>query len=642
MEQVRKLLELARLPPKAMYDEAFEAHGYDDIHWILGLGPDELAILKRETGMLHGHFMRLLEAIQLWNERARGPSSSTLQTSGNPSNNVETGHYTGHGTGHAALPVVAAASSSSTTGPQLTGIGPASVMGPPQVLGPVGAVLDESTPTTVPVTTTAAATVAAVEEEIPEYFKNQYADWQTARLVSLNHSTFNGCSVVQDRKRSGARYRVFICRSMGPKRRREESSSCSLVGPQCPHELHWARNKSGLWQFLHKQSTIAHKPFCSSGQRVSSFELVHDPEFVKHVRNEKRTTGGTAANAALGNCGRMAGSVNDYTARRARNSIKNWNLKDYKDDFCKLRPWGEEFERLNPGSRFRFKLEPGTNKFQRCFVSIAATIHIAHGVGMRFSAVDAAFSKHTIYRQGYLHLLTTRDGNNKIMVLAWAMCETESGDTYEWFAQQCHDAGISSYLNRGIIYSDRQKGINKFHDKFAAFVGRCYKHIIDNARDHVRGSGQTFQEATAWELQRAPTEVAFKAVLRKMKKESPLAAKYFDTETKPHDTVYEYAQVEKRVPTHGFKTSQIVECHNGVFVDARFDHPYYLNTEILEWQGNKLTEYYLEMREWAKKHPLTPYAYKLFQIQVFGPAHACYWAQTFGPVNDLIVGPLCR
>lgn len=29
----------------------------------------------------------------------------------------------------------------------------------------------------------------------------------------------------------------------------------------------------------------------------------------------------------------------------------------------------------------------------------------------------------------------------------------------------------------------------------------------------------------------------------------------------------------QQVPTHGFKTSQIVECHNGVFVDARFMHP---------------------------------------------------------------------
>ena len=254
-----------------------------------------------------------------------------------------------------------------------------------------------------------------------------------------------------------------------------------------------------------------------------------------------------------------------------------------------------------------------------------------------FNAVDAAFSKHPIYRQGYLHLLTTRDGNNRVVVLCWALCETESGDTYTWFAEQCHDAGLTTYLNKGIIYSDRQKGINKFHEKFAAWVGRCFKHIIGNARDHVRGTGQTFEDSTAWELQRAPTESAFKAVLKKLRKESPLASKYFDKECEPHDTVYQYAMNEKKVPTHEWKTSQIVECANGVFVPAREMHPYYCNCKILEWQGNKLREYHLDMVKWAQKHPLTPYATNLFKIQVralliafLGPVRT---QQMFGPLR---------
>ena len=71
------------------------------------------------------------------------------------------------------------------------------------------------------------------------------------------------------------------------------------------------------------------------------------------------------------------------------------------------------------------------------FVSVGTAIQVAYGIGMKFSAVDAAFSKHTIYHDGYFHLLTTRDGNNRVLPLAWALCETESGDTYEWFAEKC-------------------------------------------------------------------------------------------------------------------------------------------------------------------------------------------------------------
>ena len=72
--------------------------------------------------------------------------------------------------------------------------------------------------------------------------------------------------------------------------------------------------------------------------------------------------------------------------------------------------------------------------------------HVAYGCGMKVSAVDAAFSKHIVYREGYLHLLTTRDGNNKTIVLAWAVCETESGDTYMYFSDKCHEDKISECL----------------------------------------------------------------------------------------------------------------------------------------------------------------------------------------------------
>ena len=49
---------------------------------------------------------------------------------------------------------------------------------------------------------------------------------------------------------------------------------------------------------------------------------------------------------------RIAGSVTDHTARRARLSIQRFNNKDYNDDWHKMTAWGAEWERLNPQSRF--------------------------------------------------------------------------------------------------------------------------------------------------------------------------------------------------------------------------------------------------------------------------------------------------
>ena len=106
------------------------------------------------------------------------------------------------------------------------------------------------------------------------------------------------------------------------------------------------------------------------------------------------------------------------------------------------------------------------------FVSVGPCIQVAYGVGMRFSAVDTSFSKHTIWRDGYFHLLTFRDGDNRMLPLAWALCETESGDTYKWFAEKCTEAGLSRYLNNAsIIFSDRQKP-SETHQRYWIHISR--------------------------------------------------------------------------------------------------------------------------------------------------------------------------
>ena len=257
------------------------------------------------------------------------------------------------------------------------------------------------------------------------------------------------------------------------------------------------------------------------------------------------------------------------------------------------------------------------NRFKRCFVSLGPMLNVAYGCGMKFAGVDAAFSKHNVYRDGQLHLLTTRDGDNKTLVLAWAICETESSETYEYFATKCHEAGLTRYLSgAAIIFSDRQKGIKSFHDKFPSKIGRCFNHIIDNCQKHLHGSGQTFTLSTAWNLQKAPTEAEYKLALAKLKRESPRAAKYFD-DIKPHVEVFQYAMNAAGIATHNFKTSQIVEGLNGVFVTAREQAPYRLNALILKWMGQQINTRLENITKWIDKgHSLTKYAKQLFEVQV--------------------------
>ena len=270
-------------------------------------------------------------------------------------------------------------------------------------------------------------------------------------------------------------------------------------------------------------------------------------------------------------------------------------------------------------------------RFQRIFVVIASALHIAYGVGTKFNAVDACFSKHSVYRQGYLHLLTTRDGNNKVLPLAWAFCETESADTYRWFAQECYDAGIGNYLNLdAVVYSDRMKGIQAFFETFRAYHAHCFQHIIGNCRQFIAGSGTTFEDKVAWNMRNADTQAEFEVILEQIRVSCPQGAHYFATQV-DHARVYQYALNEAGVRTLGFKTSQIVECLNGVFVTARKFTPYRANNKILAWTGKEYHARVKTMQKWIEEgHVLTPWAYLLFQIQVrLGPTY--YYCYTLGP-----------
>ena len=83
-------------------------------------------------------------------------------------------------------------------------------------------------------------------------------------------------------------------------------------------------------------------------------------------------------------------------------------------------------------------------RFKRLFLGIGSALRVAEIVGMRFSAVDGCHMKHVHYRDGVAHLCTTLDGNNKALLLAFALCETESCATWEWFADRCQKFGINA------------------------------------------------------------------------------------------------------------------------------------------------------------------------------------------------------
>ena len=315
METIKKILMNAGC---ADYADVFEAKGYDSAEHLLMMGPADFDLLASSTGILPGHLHRLrtyISGIKAWAHVDEvTPTEESVPNKGTSAEEVN-------------------AATSASFDADLISKGPKAKQ--QKSLNMIG-------------------------------LEGEYDTWPEAKVASLRYNTAAGCSAMQDRKQCGDRRKVFRCRSVISKRKLKEMEG---EGPSnCPHKLVWSKKKmkGSKWILNQEESHLQHEPFCDSGQKVKRCELKHDPEFIKHCKNDKKCTGKSAAKQALGGqFGRLAGAVDDQTARRARNDINHATDCDYEDDWSKLPQWKREFEEKNPNSRcvIETKLKDGLKMF---------------------------------------------------------------------------------------------------------------------------------------------------------------------------------------------------------------------------------------------------------------------------------------
>ena len=265
------------------------------------------------------------------------------------------------------------------------------------------------------------------------------------------------------------------------------------------------------------------------------------------------------------------------------------------------------------------------------FVGVGATIAIAYACGMKFSGIDGTFFMHTQFRHGRALLLTTRDGNNNILLLCWLICLKEDASSYDYFAKMCVAVGLGRYLNKmySLLYSDQAKGIPAFAKLFRCYHGFCFRHLIDNCYDHLKrtpGAKKSYNIALAWKMQKAKTQLEYVEAKAALHASNPDAAAYFDG--KPHRQVFLYAMLELGVSPCGHKTSNVVESINGTIVEIRNESPYFFNDELLKWIGQQLLARSDEIARHAAKHyTLTKWAHDQWAYQVCAHcAHCAHWA----------------
>lgn len=277
----------------------------------------------------------------------------------------------------------------------------------------------------------------------------------------------------------------------------------------------------------------------------------------------------------------------------AKASMKRRELDTYPSDFSRMPEFLDEFVTKNPGSVakvFSTEHSYGTytqKHFTKAFVVFKPCVDIIRKVGLPTHYLDGTFSKHEIYNGVYLFLVG-RDSQNKILLLAIMICETEDGDSYTKFAEELEAAGCadifgvaqaggeeeaayiySTYFNgeRPVILCDRGKGMNKFFDGFFASLKLlrlwCCWHLRLNCNDNVK-AGQGLTPRDFWGLQGSESLEEFDRKRKALKTTHPSAIAYLDKFERSEWVCY--AIIEKNdVCLHNHSTNGCVEsCNNAV------------------------------------------------------------------------------
>uniref|UniRef100_K3XDL8 MULE transposase domain-containing protein n=1 Tax=Globisporangium ultimum (strain ATCC 200006 / CBS 805.95 / DAOM BR144) TaxID=431595 RepID=K3XDL8_GLOUD len=130
--------------------------------------------------------------------------------------------------------------------------------------------------------------------------------------------------------------------------------------------------------------------------------------------------------------------LNKRTAYRVIDDLVQLKYGNFEEGYKKVASFLEEFATKNPTSFTAFEARDG--KFHRAFLMNPHSGKIQPNCQQIFGT-DGAHTKHKLH-EGKMLILIARDGDNKNVVLAVALCPSEDRDNYNWFIECCKNGGI--------------------------------------------------------------------------------------------------------------------------------------------------------------------------------------------------------
>ena len=134
---------------------------------------------------------------------------------------------------------------------------------------------------------------------------------------------------------------------------------------------------------------------------------------------------------------------------------------------CSLRshPLSRQFKELNPESSASYQVD-AFGVLKSMFFYLNDVAKIISEAGFSSLAVDGTHSRHVFYRHNGLALfLIGRTSNNKLLTLAFMICEKENAVNYKLFASKCRAAGLGDLLKSRDSFGGEKVGCRGDRDK---------------------------------------------------------------------------------------------------------------------------------------------------------------------------------
>ncbi|XP_056864674.1 uncharacterized protein LOC108808175 [Raphanus sativus] len=292
-------------------------------------------------------------------------------------------------------------------------------------------------------------------------------------------------------------------------------AKCSDVESKCPWRIYCSyerrRHKMQVKVFVNEHCCIrsGYSKMLKTSSIATLFEerLRINPKFTRTemVNEIKREYNLTVTEEQ---CGKAKSKL--YRERKASHEAHFSRIWDYQAEVLKSNPYSTMKIETVPGPVVQSK-----QRFDRLYMCFTAQRETWIETCRPIIGLDGAFLKWDI--KGHLLAAVGRDGDNRIVPIAWAVVEVENNINWEWFVRLLkEDLGLQDGSKFTII-SDKQKGlVNAVKNELPEAEHRmCARHILSNWK---RDSKDPELERMFWKIAGCYTVGEFEEALEVLKK----------------------------------------------------------------------------------------------------------------------------